>query len=88
MKVESLTSLKNDTSQMLADLSSSKEPVQITEHGQPLAYLVDVQDYELMQRRVESLEGILGGERAVAEGKLLAQTEAMTKMSKWLNYSK
>ncbi len=38
-------------------------------HGCPSAYLVDVQDYEFMQRRLELLEGLSWGERAVLEEK-------------------
>ena len=61
-----------------------KEPVLITEHGQPSAYLVDVQDYEFMQRRLALLEGLSRGERAVLDGRTYGQSEAREKMSKWL----
>ena len=52
MKVELVTSLKRQATRILAELHHSKEPVMITEHGRPSAYLVDVDDYELMQRRI------------------------------------
>ncbi|MDI5985337.1 type II toxin-antitoxin system Phd/YefM family antitoxin [Halomonas sp. M4R5S39] len=84
MKVELVTNLKRQATKILADLHSSKEPVLITEHGQPSAYLVDVQDYEFMQRRLELLEGLSRGERAVLEGRMYSQTEAREKMRKWL----
>ncbi|RAU17575.1 type II toxin-antitoxin system prevent-host-death family antitoxin [Nitrincola tibetensis] len=67
MKVELVTNLKRQATKILADLHQSKEPVLITEHVQPSAYLVDVQDYEFMQRRLELLEGLSRGERAVLE---------------------
>ncbi|WP_108125775.1 type II toxin-antitoxin system Phd/YefM family antitoxin [Saccharospirillum mangrovi] len=84
MKVELVTNLKRQATKILADLHSSKEPVLITEHGQPSAYLVDVQDYELMQRRLALLDGLSRGERAAMEGRTLNQTEAREKMAKWL----
>ncbi|WP_405417934.1 type II toxin-antitoxin system Phd/YefM family antitoxin [Marinobacter flavimaris] len=65
MKIELVTNLKRQATKILADLHRSKEPVLITEHGQPSAYLVDVQDYEFMQRRIELLEGLSRGESAV-----------------------
>ncbi len=34
------------------DLRASKEPVLITEHGRPSAYLLDVDDFETMQDRI------------------------------------
>ncbi|HIX61031.1 MAG TPA: type II toxin-antitoxin system Phd/YefM family antitoxin [Candidatus Halomonas stercoripullorum] len=84
MKVELVTNLKRQATKILADLHASKEPVLITEHGQPSAYLVDVQDYEFMQRRLELLEGLSRGERAVLEGRMYSQSEAREKMGKWL----
>lgn len=76
MKVELVTNLKRQATRILADLHMSKEPVLITEHGKPSAYLVDVQDYEFMQRRLELLEGLSRGERAVLEGRTYSQREA------------
>ncbi len=84
MKVELVTSLKRQATKILADLRETKEPVLITEHGIPSAYLVDVSDYEFMQNRLSILEGIARGERAIADGKVFSHSEAKDKMSKWL----
>ncbi len=84
MKVELVTSLKRQATKILADLHDTKEPVLITEHGKPSAYLVDVDDYEFMQNRLSILEGITRGERAMADGDVLSHSEAKDKMSKWL----
>ncbi|MFD2632687.1 type II toxin-antitoxin system Phd/YefM family antitoxin [Idiomarina piscisalsi] len=84
MKVELVTSLKRQATKILADLHSSKEPVLITEHGQPSAYLVDIEDYELMQQRLALLEGLSRGERDLLHGRTYSQNEAKEKMSKWL----
>ena len=53
-----ITTLKRQATKILAELHDSKEPVLITEHGQPFAYLVDVQVYEMMQNRMRILEGV------------------------------
>lgn len=84
MKVELVTSLKRQATKILADLHESKEPILITEHGKPSAYLIDVQDYEYMQNRLSILEGIARGERSLSEGRTLTHREARGKMSKWL----
>jgi prevent-host-death family protein len=84
MKVELVTSLKRQATKILADLHESKEPILITEHGKPSAYLIDVQDYEYMQNRLSILEGIARGERSLSEGRTLTHSEARGKMSKWL----
>jgi PHD/YefM family antitoxin component YafN of YafNO toxin-antitoxin module len=58
--------------------------VLITEHGQPSAYLVDVEDYEFMQQRMAILEGVARGEQAIKSGNTFSNQEAKEKMSKWL----
>jgi prevent-host-death family protein len=84
MKIELVTTLKRQATKILAELHDSKEPVLITEHGQPSAYLVDVQDYEMMQSRLKILDGLARGEVAVLENRIYTQAEAKEKMSKWL----
>ena len=84
MKTELVTTLKRQATKILADLHSSKEPVLITEHGQPSAYLLDVDDYEMMQNRIKILEGIAKGETAIRDGRVLSQAKAEEKLSKWL----
>lgn len=56
----------------------------ITEHGQPSAYLVDIDDYEMMQDRIALLEGLAKGEVAFSEGRITSHAQAKDRMSKWL----
>ena len=84
MRIELVTTLKRQATKILADLHKSKEPILITEYGQPSAYLVDVEDFELMQARMKLLEGLSRGERAIQEGRRLTQKEAKKALSKWL----
>ena len=84
MKTELVTTLKREATKILADLHASKEPVLITEHGKPSAYLLDVDDYEMMQDRISILEGIARGETALVEDRVYSQAQAKRNMSKWL----
>jgi prevent-host-death family protein len=84
MKIELVTNLKRQATKILSELHESKEPVLITEHGRPSAYLLDVDHFELLQRRMQILEGIARGETAVLEGRTFSQAEARKKMNKWL----
>ena len=84
MKTELVTTLKREATKILADLHASKEPVLITEHGKPSAYLLDVDDYETMQARISILEGIARGETALIENRTYSHMQAKRKMSKWL----
>lgn len=85
MKTELVTTLKRQATRILSDLRDSGEPVLITEHGKPSAYLIDVESYEQMQRRMNILEGIARGERAVLENRTFSNVEAKRRMRKWLS---
>ncbi|AZL86670.1 MULTISPECIES: type II toxin-antitoxin system Phd/YefM family antitoxin [Vibrionaceae] len=84
MKVELVTTLKRQATKILSELHASKEPVLITEHGQPSAYLLDVDDYEFMQKRIAILEGIARGEKAISDNRVVSHEVAKEKMNKWL----
>ncbi len=85
MKTELVTTLKRQATKILSELHESKEPVLITEHGKPSAYLVDFDDFESLQRRMQILEGIARGEVAVLEGRTLSHSDAKNNLSKWLS---
>ena len=84
MKIELVTTLKRHATQILSDLHSTHDPVLITEHGRPSAYLVDVESFDLLQDRVKILEGIAMGEKAIRDGRTLTHSQAKARMEKWL----
>ena len=84
MRTEVVTTLKRQATKLLADLHESKEPILITEHGKPSAYLLDVGDYELMLDRMKVLEGIAKGEQAIREDRIMNMAQAKENMNKWL----
>ncbi|OIO72088.1 MAG: type II toxin-antitoxin system prevent-host-death family antitoxin [Zetaproteobacteria bacterium CG_4_9_14_3_um_filter_49_83] len=84
MRTELVTTLKRKATELLSELERDKEPILITQHGVPSAYLVDVKTYDLLQRRMDILEGIARGETAVADGRTLSQDDAKARMARWL----
>ncbi|HEX4856285.1 MAG TPA: type II toxin-antitoxin system Phd/YefM family antitoxin [Limnobacter sp.] len=82
MKIET-TSLKRHTTKILGELRSSREPVLITDHGKPSAYLVNVQDYEHLQIRLALLEAISRGQHDLLEGRVYSHEQATEEMSRW-----
>jgi prevent-host-death family protein len=84
MRTELVTTLKRQATELLADVERDKEPILITQHGLPTAYLVDVESYELMQQRMSILEGIARGESAVAEGRVVSHAQAKKRLARWL----
>jgi len=84
MRTELVTTLKRKATELLSELSRDKEPILITQHGLPSAYLVDVDSFESLKRRLKLLEGIARGERAIEDGRTLSHEEAKSRMSRWL----
>jgi prevent-host-death family protein len=84
MKTTILTNLKREASKILAELADDHEPILVTEHGKPAAYLVDVETYELQLKRLQIMEGIARGEKAIQEGRTLTNEEAKKSLSRWL----
>jgi len=84
MRTELVTTLKRRATELLAELEAEREPILITQHGLPGAYLVDVQTFEALRDRGSLLEGIARGERAIVEGRTVSQTQAKRRMRRWL----
>ncbi len=61
MRTELVTTLKRKATDVISQLKVDQEPVLITQHGLPAAYLIDVQMYEGMISRLTLLEGIARG---------------------------
>jgi prevent-host-death family protein len=84
MRTELVTTLKRKATDVISQLTADQEPVLITQHGLPAAYLIDVQTYEVMKNRLTLLEGIARGEKAILEERVLSHKEAKLRMARWL----
>lgn len=84
MRTELVTTLKRRATELLNQLKKDREPILITQHGVPSAYLVDVETFETLQRRMTLLEGIARGEKAIEEGRALTHKQAKRRMARWL----
>jgi prevent-host-death family protein len=85
MKTELVTTLKRKATEIITALQDDHDPVLITQHGRPAAYLIDVETYEGLQRKMSILEGIALGEQAIRDGRTVSQEDAKLRFAKWLN---
>lgn len=84
MRTELVTTLKRQATRILKEVRRDQQPVLITEHGRPSAYIVDVDSFERERERLKLLEGLARGEEAIRSGRTLKQTEAKKRLKKWL----
>ena len=85
MRTELVTTLKRKATDVIDRLAEDREPVLITQHGTPAAYLVDVDTFAAMRRKLELLEGIARGEKAFQEGRIVSHQEAKKRLARWLD---
>lgn len=85
MRTELVTTLKRKATEIIADLEQDHEPVLITRHGRPAAYLIDVDSFEALHQRIAVLEGIARAEHAIDQGRVLSHDEAKNRMRGWLS---
>jgi prevent-host-death family protein len=84
MRTELVTTLKRQATALLSELERHREPILITQHGLPSAYLIDVETYESLQQRLSLLEGLARGEKAIEEGRTVSHRKAKQRMARWL----
>lgn len=83
-RLKPVTEIKRHAVQVFAQLRRTGEPILITERGRPAAVLLDIESYEVLLRRLEVLQGIARGERALAAGRVVSHTEARRRLGKRL----
>jgi prevent-host-death family protein len=84
MKMELVTNLKRQATKIIADLERHGAPILITEHGREAAYLLSVNAFKSLQKRMQILESIARGEKAIQEGRVVTHAQARRKMKRWL----
>ncbi len=84
MKTHLGSALKRKAAKLVATRGRGNTPVLITQRGKRAAYLVNAEDFESLQMRVQILEGIARGEQAIQQGRVLTQTQAKRTMRRWL----
>lgn len=82
-KLVPVTDVKRRATEIIAALQQDQEPLLITEHGREAAVLLDVTSYRMQLRKLELLEGILRGQQAVADGRVLDHQDVLARTAKW-----
>jgi prevent-host-death family protein len=84
VKTELVTTLKRKATDIIAAVARDRDPVLITQHGRPAAYVVDVETFEGLNAKLAVLESIGRGERAIEEGRAVSHENARKRLSRWL----
>jgi prevent-host-death family protein len=85
METALVTTLKRKATRLISELGKKRQPLLITKHGRPAAYLVDVETFTTLNRRLAILEGIARGERALRDRRMITHGQAKKRMARWLS---
>lgn len=83
-----ITDLRQDATTILKRVTSSKEPLVITQRGRAAAVMVSMEAYEHSQHELELLRLLARGEKEIEAGKgydldaVLAETDSLLKETK------
>ena len=83
--IKPVTELKRHATRIIEQLDESRTPLLITERGRAAAVMLDVESYRSMLRKLELLEGIARGERAIADGRVVSHRDAKKRLERWSN---
>ena len=75
-----VTELRRDATTMLDIIKETGEPVVITQRGYPRAVLQDIDEYQLLQRKLEIAELLAAGEADIRAGNTVDSDEVMDRM--------
>ncbi len=84
VRLQPVTSVKRHATEIIATLRTSTEPLVITERGRATAVMMGIDCYDAMQTRLELLEGVARGERAIREGRVISHAAATRRLRRWL----
>lgn len=82
-KLVPVTDIKRKATEIIEALQQEQAPLLITEHGREAAILMDVASYRMQERKIALLEGIIKGQKALSEGRILTHEEVMARTKKW-----
>ena len=65
-KIVTVSELKANLASVIAQLAADAVPIYVTQHGKPNAVLMNYEEYEALQEKLEDLEDALAMRQALA----------------------
>ena len=80
--VQPLSEFRSGVSSYIQQVTETKRPLLITQHGKGVAILTDVEEFEKLQMRLELLENIYKAESQIEEGRGISHEDAKSMVMK------
>jgi antitoxin YefM len=82
--IRSLSEFRAGVATFVRQVSDTRRPMVLTQHGRGVAVLVDIREFEAMRERLALLEDIAIAQAQVAAGKVVPHEEAKARVLKKL----
>ncbi len=73
--IRSISYIKANAAEILAQVSETQRPVYVTQNGEAKAVLLDTESFEKMKKALGLLKLVAQGERDLANGNVLPQKD-------------
>ena len=80
--VQPLSEFRSGVSSYIQQVTETKRPLLITQHGKGVAILADVGEFESLQMRLELLESLYKAETQINEGRGISHEDAKSMVMK------
>lgn len=85
--IRPLSEFRAGVAKFVKQIHETRRPMVLTQRGRGVAVLVDVQEYEKMQERLEVLEEVYRAEEQIANGAGISHEDAksriLSKLAQW-----
>lgn len=78
--IRPLSEFRAGVATFVKQIHETRRPMVLTQRGRGVAVLVDVQEYERMQERLELLEEVYKAEEQIASGEGISQEDARSRV--------
>jgi prevent-host-death family protein len=82
--IKPLSEFRSGVSSYIQQVTQTKRPLLITQHGKGVAVLADVGEFENLQMRLELLENLYKAETQINEGRGISHADAKSMVIKSL----
>ncbi len=80
--IQPLSEFRSRVSSFIHQVTQTKRPLLITQHGKGVAILTDVEEFENLQMRLELLESLYKAETQINEGRGISHKDAKAMVMK------
>jgi prevent-host-death family protein len=80
--VKPLSEFRSGVSSYIQQVTETKRPLLITQHGKGVAILTDVEEFENLKMRLDLLEGLYKAETQINEGRGISHKNAKAMVMK------